>query len=513
MALLTQRDARLAERLVQLAFGNPFLPERVEREREVLGEDFSDRGDVWSHHADGFDDSPNFHALMVLTETLVEKMQVKLRARVDTTADELRVYEDLASFLMYYEFRDELKRMMSGDRASRQRFLKGFWARYRRRFAELLEIDGYTFSSHLQPAHLFALGYQLRRAFEHTFYFIIGQSLAAARLRAAVWESVFTHDMRRYNRGFFQKMGDYVTLIMGPSGTGKELVARAIGSSRYIEFDEQQLAFADNDRRSYFAVNLSALSPTLIESELFGHVQGSFTGATSDRIGWLESCPAHGTVFLDEIGELDMQIQVKLLRVFQERTFQRLGDITDRNFSGKIIAATNRDLAAEIGRGGFRRDFYYRICSDVIRTPTLASQIREEPNDLRNLVRFVVGREAVDDLDETTDQVLASIIDQVGIDYPWPGNIRELEQCVRNILIRQHYEPLNLTEATPTVESPLTRLRKATDDVTLSVDELLRRYCTMAYAKYGSYESAAEKLSLDRRTLRKRVDISLLDEL
>ena len=123
---------------------------------------------------------------------------------------------------------------------------------------------------------------------------IIGSSLPAARLRAAVWQSIFTHDMRRYRRTLYARMGEFATLITGPSGTGKELVARAIAESRYLPFDERRLAFADDGVESFFPINISALSPTLVESELFGHRRGAFTGAVGDRKGWLETCPAVG---------------------------------------------------------------------------------------------------------------------------------------------------------------------------------------------------------------------------
>ena len=123
--------------------------------------------------------------------------------------------------------------------------------------------------------------------------------------------------MRRYLRSLYSRMSDIATLISGPSGTGKELVARAIGLSRYIPFDEKKASFTDDFHGSFHAVNISALSPSLIESELFGHVKGAFTGATSDRAGWLEQCKPLGTVFMDEIGELDPSIQAKMLRVVQ----------------------------------------------------------------------------------------------------------------------------------------------------------------------------------------------------
>ncbi len=162
--------------------------------------------------------------------------------------------------------------------------------------------------------------------------------MSAARLRAAVWQSIFTHDMRRYRRTLYEQIGDFTTLITGPSGTGKELVARAIGLSRYTPFDPKTLTFTEDFTGSFHALNLSALPPTLIESELFGHRRGAFTGALQDRRGWLEVCRPLGTVFLDEVGELDASIQVKLLRVIQTRMFQPLGDTTDRHFHGTSVS-------------------------------------------------------------------------------------------------------------------------------------------------------------------------------
>src|SRR5204862_4691843 len=244
----------------------------------------------------------------------------------------------------------------------------------------------------------FACFRQIQRAFDRIFADIIGSSLAAARLRASVWQSIFTHDMRRYRRTLYQRMGDFATLITGPSGTGKELAARAIAQSRYVPFDDRRLAFADDDAVSFFPINISALSPTLVESELFGHRRGSFTGAIADRKGWLETCPALGSVFLDELGDLDPTIQVKLLRVIETRTFHPVGDTASRQFQGKLIAATNRDLAAAIRNGSFREDLYYRHCSDQFATPSLAEQVSGSRHVLEELVMYmsrkVAGPEA-----------------------------------------------------------------------------------------------------------------------
>jgi len=140
------------------------------------------------------------------------------------------------------------------------------------------------------------------------------------------------------------------TLVTGPSGSGKELVSRAIGLSGYIPFDRASVEFRSDFVSSYRAVNIAAFSSSLVESELFGHAKGAFTGAVSSRAGWLEVCGKDGSILLDEIGELEMPTQVKLLRVLQNREFQRSGESKTRKFEGKLIAATNRDLKEEIAK-------------------------------------------------------------------------------------------------------------------------------------------------------------------
>jgi DNA-binding NtrC family response regulator len=321
-------------------------------------------------------------------------------------------------------------------------------------------------------------------------------------LRAAVWQSVFTADVRAYRRALYARMGDIPTLVVGPTGTGKELVARAIALSRYLPFDPESQTFPAA-APPFLPLNLAALSPTLVEAELFGYRKGAFTGALQDRPGWLEACPERGTVFLDEIGEVEPGLQVKLLRVLQTRTFQRLGDTTDRRFVGKVIAATNRDLPAAIAAGRFREDFYYRLCGDVIETPALAERLREDPGELPVLLRALATRIA----GEAEAPALAVraetwIGQHLPPDYPWPGNVRELEQCVRSVLIRGAYAP----RAAARPESPADDLVDAIAQGTLTADELLHRYCAVVHAQTGgNLSETARRLQLDRRTVRRHV--------
>jgi DNA-binding NtrC family response regulator len=197
-------------------------------------------------------------------------------------------------------------------------------------------------------------------------------------------------------------------LVSGESGTGKELVARAI---------HDLSGRADGP---IIAVNCGAIPRELIESELFGHEKGAFTGATDRRIGRLES--AHGgTLFLDEIGELDPATQVKLLRALQERTFERVGSSTTITVDLRIVAATNRDLAKEVAEGNFREDLYYRVNVVPIQLPPL----RERREDIRLLAETFLARAGAEK--KLTPAALGSLEG-----YNWPGNVRELENAIEH---------------------------------------------------------------------------------
>ena len=355
---------------------------------------------------------------------------------------------------------------------------------------------------------MFAIFFQAKRAFHYIFRNIIGSSQPAAQFRAAAWQSIFTHDHRRYKAVLYSKMGDITTLITGPSGTGKELAARAVARARFVPFNPKSGKFVTDFHQSFHAVNLSAFSPTLIESELFGHVRGAFTGAMKERLGRFEECGDMETVFLDEIGDLDLGIQVKLLGVLQSRVFQRIGDNKDRSFRGKVIAATNRDLARQIQTGQFREDLYYRLCADIIEAPSLEERLQAQPDELPDLVHYIARRLVESEADALTAEVMAYIRKDIGLDYPWPGNVRELEQCVRNVLVRGEYVPQRVPSA-----SFDERLAQEISAGSISIDELLRRYCTIAYLRAGSYEEAARRLQVDRRTIKARVDWELLKRL
>jgi DNA-binding NtrC family response regulator len=516
--LFTKPEREVVENLVRLAYANPFLPERMQLEGKLLGHDANFDLKVL-HRAAEFPSGSlhsNTIALRALTFEHLGLAYGRLLKAVDATSDELQLYEDLALFSLYLLVEEEFEDLViEAEQARRSTRRLGCWALFSSEHHRLLGALGEKQVLKHSSEHAFACFFQVTRAFKHIFDQILGSSMQAAQLRASVWESIFSYDLRRYSRWLYRSIDQIATLITGPSGTGKELVARAIGVSRYIPFDTQREVFAVDYDAAFYAVNLSALPATLIESELFGHRKGAFTGATSDRIGWLEQCPSTGAVFLDEIGELDGALQVKLLRVLQTRKFQRLGETTDRAFQGKLIAATNRDLAFEMQSGRFRHDLYYRLCADQIATPSLFEQLQASPEDLKHFVAHVAKRifgEVSDDLDAFCSETVRWIEQHLGRTYRWPGNIRELEQCVRNLLIHQNYKPAT-TLPTESENLPLIAFLSDVEQGTLSRDELLGRYFALVMSHTTTLEAASDQLGVDRRTLKRLIDYQFLAKL
>jgi Nif-specific regulatory protein len=248
-------------------------------------------------------------------------------------------------------------------------------------------------------------------------------------------------------------------LLLGETGTGKELVARAI---------HRLSTRADGP---YIRVNCGALSESLLESELYGHVKGAFTGAVDNKIGRFEA--AHtGTLFLDEIPSMSFRLQVKLLRVLQEREFERVGDSRTIRVDVRVIAATNLSLEEEMTAGRFRDDLYYRL--NVV--PIYLPPLRERRDDIPALARFFLKRYADEnrrDAPELTDAMLKAVQD-----YDWPGNVRELENYIERLLVLSDGRPLTPDLAGPPgaeVHGLRAKLPRTSEDVPTLIRQLVRQ--------------------------------------
>ncbi len=285
------------------------------------------------------------------------------------------------------------------------------------------------------------------------------------------------------------KIADYKTtaLITGESGVGKELIARAIHRK--------------STRRGgpFIAVNCGAIPETLLESELFGYRKGAFTDASADRIGLFEQA-THGTLLLDEIGELPLPLQVKLLRVLQEETIRRLGDTKDVKIDVRILAATHRDLQAETKAGRFREDLFYRINVLPIAVPPL----RERREDIPLLIDHFVSRNNarfgthIHGVDTEARRLL--------MEYPWPGNVRELENTIERAMVLAEKDtigaddlPERVREAKDPIQLHLTSGELSIKKTARVIEEILiRRALTKTK---GNRTRAAEVLEISHRAL------------
>jgi len=352
-----------------------------------------------------------------------------------------------------------------------------------------------------EAVRYFALFFQMRRA----FYFInriIGKSRCMKDLRRDLWNNIFTHDIGLYEQHLWNRMEDFSTMLLGQTGTGKGLAAAAIGRSGYIPFDEKNNRFAESFTKAFVSLNLSQFPEQLLESELFGHKKGAFTGAVEGHEGIFSRCSPYGAIFLDEIGEVSIPVQIKLLQVLQDRIFSPVGSHRPSRFQGRVIAATNRPIEELRLKGIFRDDFYYRLCSDIINVPTLAQRSQQNKNELEDLLAHTITQILGKPSPQLTATTMETISTTLPANYPWPGNVRELAQCVRRILLKKQYEgDITISES---------RDQKNALDLfgqdTFTAQQLLSCYCKQLYIKLGTYEAVARQTELDRRTVKKHID-------
>jgi len=318
-------------------------------------------------------------------------------------------------------------------------------------------------------------------------------------LRRHLWNNIFTHDVRCYDRYLWNRMEDFSTLLLGETGTGKGTAAAAIGRSGFIPFDEKTGRFAESFTRGFVALNLSQYPETLIESELFGHKKGAFTGAIEAHEGIFSRCSPYGAIFLDEIGEVSPPVQIKLLQVLQERTFSPVGSHEKVRFRGRVIGATNKPLDRLREKDLFRDDFFYRLCSDVITVPPLRRRIQECPDELDLLLEHLLLRMTGQAASELLAMVRRVLRSDLGPDYGWPGNVRELEQAVRRVLLTCSYQG----HAKPAETDLHRQLAAGIENGSLDADALLSGYCALLYQKHGTFEAVSRRAKLDRRTVKK----------
>ncbi|MGA2582687.1 MAG: sigma 54-interacting transcriptional regulator [Tepidisphaeraceae bacterium] len=266
-------------------------------------------------------------------------------------------------------------------------------------------------------------------------------------------------------------------LLLGETGTGKEMIAKAIHYN------------SPRREKAFIRVNCGALTGTLLESELFGHVKGSFTGAIRDKQGRFEAADG-GTIFLDEIGTLEPQLQVKLLRVLQEREFERVGDTQTVKVDVRVIAATNVDLQEEVAKSNFREDLFYRLNVVSIYLPPL----RNRREDIPRLIDFFLDKYNVQN-DRKLRRISRDMLN-ILLRYPWPGNVRELENAIERAVVLSTDEDFN-EELMPLSVRMFAAQRRTTPS-SESIETLTRRLADQAIADYELREGEIYQLVIDQ---------------
>jgi DNA-binding NtrC family response regulator len=480
---LSSSDRAFFERVSVAAYANPFSIARERIDRELAG------GVAPAHET---------------LERAASRIEKALERVGKNGVPDVRAYEGadrvlLEHVLLFHVFH---RHVADFDRAiERERASLGVPERmpFAGRFIRALVSAGVA----PEQAHrVFELSWQMRRAFSAIALRLVGESPAMRAVREALWNAVFTHDIRRYEKHLFRRMEDFSTLVLGETGTGKEAAAAAIGLSGYIPFDAKTERFAESFTKSFLPLNLVSFAEGLVESELFGHRKGAFTGAVGAHEGAFARSGPHGTVFLDEVADIPSSLQVKLLRVLQERTYHPVGGHEALRFEGRIVAATHRDIGALRASGALRDDFYYRLSSYVIEMPTLRARIAETPSELRALSSSLVARIVGHDDAALADEIVAALARDVGEGYAWPGNVRELEHAIRRVLLTGHATRDTRRDARATVHDGFIA---AVEDGALDAQALLAGYCKALYTKLGTYEAVGRVTGLDRRTVRKHV--------
>ena len=476
-------DLSFFQKVSAIAFTNPFDNYRDKLFKEI-SEDYSFQSS---------DKNRQNAYLKVLSKLDILKQQNKANLK-NFLGDELFIIKYVFLFEIYHKYLDEFDALiLEQNKIENSVNVK---------FADNLTGDLLKRGFKQSEAIIYlAFFYQYRRAFYFIDRGIIGNSKCMIQYRRSLWNNVFTCDISLYEKTLFNQMDDFSTLFLGETGSGKGAGASAVGKSRFIPYDKTNNKFKESFSKSFVEINLSEFPETLIESALFGHKKGAFTGAISDNNGIFDKCSSFGSIFLDEIGDLSIPIQIKLLNVLQGRFYSPVGSHEKRIFSGRIIAATNQSLTKLRRENKFRNDFFYRLCSDIINVPSLRERINENTLELEELINHCVIKITKDRNSTLVTKVLDVIHTQLPKEYLWPGNVRELEQCIRRIIINGSYKGDDIF-AEIDKNSDFYSLFESGN---LKAMDVLAGYCSFIYKKFGTYDEVSKRSGLDRRTVKKYI--------
>ncbi|MFO0757608.1 MAG: sigma 54-interacting transcriptional regulator [Byssovorax sp.] len=452
-------------------------------------------------------------------------------ARAAPTDEEQAILQCSVLFTLWNELRAPFHQLLLTQRTAAP-FYDGFTS-------QIGFLTGYLPTAVPDAAHLFAVLYQVYRALFFISTKIRGTAPAAAAARASIWRAALGNDLGAYVAGLYRRIDEIPVLITGETGTGKELAAECLAHARYIPFDPVKKQFERTHVAGFFVRNLCEVPRELMESSLFGHLRGSFTGATADARGCLGLPRQYEMLFLDEIGELPEPVQVKLLRPLQSREYLPIGETMPLKLQGRHLFATHRDLEALCREGRFRTDLYERIHGARVHMPPLRQMLAEDPASLRHYLRaFVAGTiDRAAHVERWTERA-ANAIEASLPGYAWPRNLRELKHFTERYILTGGKMPMP-GAAPPGAVLPGAALPSAAlsnvahgasapeigaspesvclpssgilgpraKEGNVSVEELTRAYVTRVHLlSEQNVSETARRTGLDRRTVQKWLD-------
>lgn len=478
---LTTSQHTFLQLLARATFANPFSKERDELDRQLAGigprTDDNELIKKVLSAVDGF-----------LAESNLGSEPANIRF---FNNDEQHLLNTALLFRCFHRFRDRFDQHIRAQGADLESTIP-------LKFSTDLtaELTGFL-PSEDQVDRYIGIFFQLRRAWFYIEKNLTGSSPSIKLLRRQLWDNVFSSNMLWYEKYLCMQMESFSTILLGETGTGKGAVAAILGKSQFIPWERQKAQFARNFAHSFESINLAGINETFVESELFGHRKGSFGGAIDHYTGIFGRSSRFGTVFIDEVAEVNASVQVKILRALHERTFFPVGSREPETFRGRMIAATSTDLIQLMAEGTFREDFYYRLSSDLITLPRLQQRLSEDQNEQSILVRRLLGDIFGIENEDLSTRVQEILKRDIPANYTWPGNNREFEQRIRRILLTGACIPERLSAAHPNLPN--------THAVPQSAQEVMQHYCRQLYHRLGSYELVARAAGLDRRTVKKYI--------
>lgn len=485
--LLSESELIEIDHIRNLVNCNPYKPERHTIEAALL--EHETVTESFGPHSGFVDD------LIQKVERFIGRLSMRLAAADAVPQDVLLNYEHLVFYLLFQRYYDAFEEQAQ---APRQNARFTFFESYKNDLQRLLLHRDSQLKTENEPSHLFAVHFQMVRT-HLALKKLLPISQTLNNLCANLWDVLFSNNLLRYRRVLYRRLSQLPIALVGPNGSDWETLTQVVADSRYLEFDAVLARFPDWVETGFETLYMDGCDTQTLRTQLFGDPGKS--------LGLLRECPAFAMVHLAGLDTCDPGLQRQLWAASAGASDAAMGR-NGLRFKGRLLISSETDPLSLAANGQILPELAQSLSSCLVRVPGLW-QIQSESADVvlrlaRQICANLVGRAESEQL--LTE--LAQSLETFGPQYLWPGNMAELERCVRQVAMTGECHPSHLNSADP-------RLPMGDDYLAVEtpLNTIVNRYCTLAYARYGSYLETARQLDMDRRTVKARIDHDLLDKL